>query len=279
MTSGAIVLVLAAALLHAVWNAFVKASSDRVLTMAMISMGHVVLGLMFAALAPIPSMESWPYLAVSSALHWAYYFFLIHSYRAGDLSLVYPVARGLAPVVVACTAVFAADERLPHLAWLGIFCVTLAIMFLAARGMAGTVRRSALVLAIATGICIASYSLVDGLGVRTSGSALGYIAWLFLLEIFVVIYILSLRWRSLPTIPQRDWLAGLAGGLVSAVAYGIVLHVKEFSPLGLVSALRETSVVIASLIGVAYFGERPWISRVPSAFVVAAGVALIALAK
>ena len=275
MSAAAVSLVLGAALLHALWNAAMKASSDRMTTLAMISVGHILCGAVLAMLVPLPSPESWPYLAVSTAVHAAYYLFLVLAYRVGDLSLVYPVARGISPVVVAAVATTAAGEVLPLAAWGGIAAISLAILLVAVPAVRGESRGPALALAIGTGLCIAGYSLIDGLGVRLAGAPASYIAWLFILEVFIAVPLLLLRKPA--AAKRRSVLAaGLAGGLVSGGAYAIVLFVKSFAPLGLVTALREVSVVIAALIGVTVFRERPLAGRVAASGAVAAGIWLIA---
>ncbi len=274
MSAAAVSLVLGAALLHALWNAAMKASSDRMTTLAMISVGHILCGAVLALLVPLPSPESWPYLAVSTAVHAAYYLFLVLAYRVGDLSLVYPVARGISPVVVAAVATTAAGEVLPLAAWFGIAAISLAILLVAAPAVRGESRGPALALAVGTGFCIAGYSLIDGLGVRLAGAPASYIAWLFLLEVFIAVPLLL---RKPAAAKRRAVLAtGLAGGLVSGGAYAIVLFVKSFAPLGLVTALREVSVVIAALIGVTVFRERPLAGRIAASAAVAAGIWLIA---
>lgn len=276
MSEFALALVLSAACLHAVWNAMVKAAGDRAVVLAAVASAHAVVGLVLAVAAPLPAAESWPYIVASSLLHYAYYALLFISYRFGDLSHVYPISRGIAPVLVALGAYFLIGETLPPAALLGLGAVSLGIAMLAFQG--GTVRAEpkALGAAVTTGLLIASYSVVDGIGIRLSDAPFGYIGWIFLLEFPVVLYVMGRRVRAGAVTERNTILLGMAGGILSVLAYGLVLYAKTIAPLGAVSAVRESSVIIAALIGVLLFGERPWRTRIISAIVVAAGVTILA---
>lgn len=279
MSSSAFLIVLCAALLHALWNALVKATADRLAILGLISAGHVVLGIVLAAQSPMPALESWAYIAASTIIHFAYYFLLYHSYRLGDLSHVYPIARGMAPVLVALGAQFVAGEVLPPMAWLGVLVVSGGIFLLAGNVFSGKAPPLVVMTAMATGAMIAAYSLVDGLGVRVAGTESGYIGWLFIAEIFVASFVFLRLRGGMFRLPRKTILMGLAGGLISALAYGLVIYAKSFTPLGMVSTLRETSVVFAALIGVLWLGERPWQRRLFASLIVASGVVLLALAS
>lgn len=280
MNDTALVIVLFAAVLHASWNAIVKGAGDRAITMALVAFAHVLIGgiALFFVTAPAPA--SWPFIAASAVIHWAYYAFLFQSYRFGDLSHVYPIARGVAPMLVALGALAFAGEMLAPKAWGGVIAVSLGIGLLALRrnGALGA-NRAAVLSALATGLMIASYSVVDGIGIRKSDAAPGYIAWIFFLEFPITAAILLSRpgrqWR----IPLRSAVLAGAGGLLSVLAYGLVLYAKTIAPLAAVSAVRESSVIFAALIGVVLFGERPWGRRVLAAGVVATGVILLATSR
>ena len=277
-TNLAIVLVLAAAFLHAFWNAVIKGSSDRVLTMGLINMGHLLPSLVVVYLYLPPAREAWPFLFASTIIHFFYYGFLLLSYRFGDLSQVYPIARGVAPVMVALGAQIFVGEVLPLVAWAGILLVSFGIgtLFLGRRN--GAVSGSAIIAAVLTGMTIASYSVVDGIGVRLSDSPLGYIGWLFLLESIAGFALLFYRRKILFSVSLKRYAIGLAGGLISGLAYGLAIYAKNLTTLGTVSAIRKSSVIIAALIGVIWFGERPWRLRLIAAVIVACGVILLATA-
>jgi drug/metabolite transporter (DMT)-like permease len=273
----ALTLVLCAAVLHALWNAIVKAADDRALVLAAVSATNVLVGVVLIGLFGAPKAESWPYIAASTLIHYGYYVFLLLAYRLGDFSQVYPISRGLAPVLVALGAQAFAGETLPVLAWLGLLSVSFGIIVLSLPS--GGIRPNpvAVAAAAATGLFIASYTVVDGIGVRLAGSPFGYIGWLFVLE-FPVILVVALWQRGKP--PANPWPAirlGLLGGMFAALAYALVIYVKAFTPLGAVSAVRESSVIIAAIIGAVYFGERPWRRRVFAAAIVTAGVIALAI--
>jgi len=275
MSYATISIVLFAALLHALWNAFIKAADDRLATLGLISLGHVVLGGILASQYPAPAPESWPFIAGSTIIHFGYYFLLYHSYRLGDLSHVYPIARGMSPVLVALGAQVFAGEVLPPIAWGGILLASFGIFMLAGDLFRSATPPLVVLTALATGTMIASYSLVDGMGVRVAGTALGYIGWLFIAEIFTAGFIFARMGGKMLQISRRTLVFGLIGGLVSASAYGLVIYVKTIAPLGMVSTLRETSVVFATLIGMIWLKERPWKLRLVAAMVVVSGVILI----
>ena len=265
--------------MHALWNALVKASVDRFAVMGLISGGHVLLGVVLAVQSPLPLPASWGYIVASTVIHFGYYFLLYHSYRLGDLSHVYPIARGMAPVLVALGAQGFAGESLPPLAWLGVLTASAGIFMLSGNVFRREMPPLVVLTAMATGVMIASYSLVDGLGVRLAGSQSGYIGWLFIAEIIVAGTVFIRLGADIRNISRKTLLMGLAGGLISAVAYGLVIYAKSFTSLAMVSTLRETSVVFASLIGVLWLGERPWKMRLVASGVVAAGVVLMSVAS
>ena len=277
-TQFAIGLILCAAVLHAVWNALVKGSADRVITLGLINLGGGLVGIVMVVLYLPPAREAWLFIAVSTLIHYFYYGFLLVAYRFGDLSQVYPIARGIAPVLVALGAQFFAGEVLPPVAWAGILIISVAIAAQTFGQRGARINVSALAAAILTGITIASYSVVDGMGVRASASPLGYIGWLFTLESFSTVVLLGARWNKLRDYPAKYYLIGIGGGVISALAYGLAIYAKSLTSLGTVSAIRESSVIIAALIGVVWFGERPWKLRMISALFVVAGIVLLATA-
>ena len=277
MSSDALILVLLAAFLHASWNALVKAAAHRALAMGAVALAHAVVGGAVIPFVPWPAPAAWPFLAGSALIHYAYFAFLFLSYRYGDLSHVYPVARGIAPMLVALGALAFAGEMLSPAGWGGVVAVSLGIGLLAfRRNGALSADRQAVMAALATGTMIAGYSVVDGLGIRRAGAPEAYIAWLFLLELPMALGILWWIGEPLGRLSRRTMTVGFFGGLLSVAAYALVLYAKTIAPLAAVSAVRESSVIIAALIGVVLFGERPWGRRVVAAAVVVLGVVLLA---
>lgn len=276
MTVDIFLIVLFAAFLHALWNAIVKGAGDKTVVLGLVAAGHVVPGIILVALSPTPSMASVPYIIASTVIHWGYYALLNIAYRTGDLSIVYPIARGLAPILIAVGAFIWVGETLPFIVWLGIFAVSIGILLLARGAMSSGIARTGLVAAVGVAVIIASYSIVDGVGVRVSGSPSGYIGWLYVAEIFVAIFVFTSRWERVQKMSGRALAIGFFGGIVSALAYGLVLYAKTQAPLGVISALRETSVIFAALIGIFWFSEGPRRDRLFAALIVGAGIAAIA---
>lgn len=283
MSGLALSLVLFAAVLHAGWNALLKAVQDRAVVLACVSLVHVVVGLAMVTAFPLPNVASWICILLSTLLHYGYYILLFWVYRHGDLSLVYPISRGMAPLSVAVGSALLIDEVLPALAWAGVGMVSAGICLLTLQGGRRHSSRLSLGCAVALGLLIAAYSITDGIGVRRSDNAFSYMGWLFLLEfpvpmvVFARRYLRRHRGADAPITPRIIAL-GLFGGLCAVSAYGVVLYVKSFSPLGAVSAVRESSVIFAALIGIILFHERPVILRLCAALAVAAGIVLLASA-
>ena len=270
--------VLLSATLHAGWNALLKAEQDRAGSIAAIAACHALIGLSLAIVAPAPNPDSWIFIFLSTLLHYAYYMALFMAYRDGDLGVVYPISRGMAPALVACSALFFIGESLSPAGWIGLATVTSGIFLLAANRAIRTAQPRALVIAAVLGIIIAAYSLTDGIGVRLSHSTAGYIGWLFLFEAPVPLWLALRRYRSKQRpFSRRTLIQGSIGGCFSVAAYSLTLFAATLAPLGAVSAVRESSVVIAALIGVIWFGERPWQIRLAASVLVAIGVALLAI--
>ncbi|MDE4133487.1 DMT family transporter [Phaeobacter sp. QD34_3] len=275
MSPFVIVIVLMAATLHAVWNAIVKTAEDRTTMLGLVALGHVIPGAVMVALLPLPAVESLPYVAASTLVHFGYFYMLGRAYAHGDLSVVYPIARGIVPALVALWAMLFAGEVLPTQAWGGIALIACGIQLSSWQALRSGVGRAALGYAVGTGICISAYSLIDGLGVRLSGNTLSYWAWGAFLDLFVASFIGLRKKASLGAVRPRSWIIGIGGGFVSMTAYGLVLYAKTFAPLGAVSALRETSVIFAALIGFVFLKEGHWMRRLGAAVLMAGGVALI----
>lgn len=258
MTLTVFMMVLAAALLHAVWNALVKVNGDRLVVVAVIMSSQTLICLVLLPFAGLPDADAWPYILGSAALHNGYCLFLVMAYRYGDLSHVYPIARGSAPLIVAVVSVVVVGEVLSRQAMLAVMFVTLGVMSLAlTRGASGIRDTRAVLFALGTGIFIASYTVVDGMGARINGNAHVYTFWLLALHgIPFAVMTACVRRRRLAAQVRQVWKSGLSAGIASLLAYWIVIWAMTMAPLALVSALRETSVVFAVLFGVVLLKER-----------------------
>ena len=277
MTVSVFSLVLLAAALHAIWNAVIKGTGDKTIAIGLVALGDMVLGLIGAAILPLPDIKVIPFIIASTLIHWGYYYGLTTAYKFGDLSLIYPIARGISPVIVTFFAFFWIDERLSWVEMSGVLLISSGILFLGLRSLSNEKSITALVFALTTGMLIAAYSVTDGFGVRLTENPLSYIVWLFIAEGFVVFYIFGrFRLRLLKS-SLSEILLGFFAGVVSTVAYGLALYAKSLAPLGIVTALRETSVIIATLIGVLWFKEKPIGYRLGAASIVFCGIIFLAL--
>ncbi len=275
-----VAMVLAAAVMHAVWNTFLKIGADRLMTLAVVIGITGALAPALVAAGPAPAPESWKFIALSAAIHTAYFFLLVRAYRVGDLSFAYPLARGAAPLLVAAGSALFAGEILGVYEVAGIAVISAGIFSLMLGGGYG-LRAHWRVIAypLATGVMIAAYTVTDGLGVRLSGSPAGYIGWLFILSaVPITLFALARRGASAFAFLRRDWRQCVLSGGLAFTAYGLAIWALNLGAMAHVSALRETSVVIAALIGTRLLGEPHGRARVLSAATVAGGVVLLNLA-
>ena len=270
-------LVLLAAALHAIWNAVIKGTGDKTIAIGLVALGHMVLGLIGAAIFPLPDIKVIPFILVSTIIHWGYYYSLTTAYKFGDLSLIYPIARGISPIIVTVFAFFWINERLSWGEMGGVLLISSGILFLGLRSLSNEKSIPALVFALTTGVLIAAYSVTDGFGVRLTENPLSYIAWLFIAEGFVVFYIFGRFKVRLLTSSFSEIMLGFFAGVISTIAYGLALYAKSLAPLGIVTALRETSVIIATLIGVVWFKEKPIGYRITAASIVFCGILFLTL--
>ncbi|MFD8567600.1 EamA family transporter [Streptomyces sp. NPDC059639] len=271
--------VLLAAVTHASWNALAHHITDKLVGFTLISGGGTLIGLAMAGFVPVPAAGAWPYLLVSAVIHIGYYLLLMTSFRLGDFGQAYPVARGTAPLVVTVFAAVFAGEVPDGWQAAGVAVSCAGLTGLALWGLRGSARRPdwrALGAALATGVSIASYTVVDGLGVRASGSSLGYIAWLMILEGIAVPVYAAYRWRGQLVARLRPFAGlGLLGAALSVAAYGLVLWAQTRAELAPVSALRESSIIVGAAIGAVFFKERFGMPRVVAAGVMVAGIGLM----
>ncbi|BAJ28099.1 MULTISPECIES: EamA family transporter [Kitasatospora] len=273
-----VAVVLAAGLLHAAWNTLAKAARDRDAGLTLISVTKTALCLPLLLLLTPPAAASWPYLAASAAVHAAYMAQLSRAYRLGDFGQVYPVARGVAPVGVAAVAVLLLGEHFGPWRLGGLLAVCGGLAALSLNGVPGgrAIGGPAVRAALATGGWIAAYTLIDAVGVRRSGDAFGYTAWMAALEgVLVALLMPRLRRRPLADLLRPERLRSTAGGLVATLSYGAVLWAQTRAPAAEVAALRETGIIWAALIGAALFGEPLGRRRLCAGAVVVAGVVLL----
>ncbi len=292
--------VLAAAVTHAVWNAIAHGIKDQTLAFALIGAGGVAVSIPLVIVAALPRSSSWPYLLASVAIHVFYNLLLMQCYRLGEFSQVYPLARGISPLVVTILAAVFVHEHLAFLQFVGVVIVSAGLAFLVFAGRRSRARGSgpaatggkasrivppgkqslgAFLAAVGTGLTIAAYTTVDGVGVRLSASPVGYIGWLILLESLCVPLFAAIRRRDvLLRQPRRILLSGLAAGALSVLAYGLVLWAQTRGALAPIAALRETSVIFGAIIGTLVFREPFGRARITATVLVVAGIVLLSAA-
>jgi drug/metabolite transporter (DMT)-like permease len=286
--------VLAAAVTHATWNALAHRIKDQVLAFGLIGIGSVAVSLPLAALATLPRGGSWPFLLSSVAIHVFYNLLLMRSFTYGDFGQVYPLARGTSPLVVTVlAAIFTAEvPTLTQLAGVLIVSAGMATLVLAGRRPAprdgaeadqGKPGRAALIAAVGTGLTIAAYTVVDGVGVRRSGSPIGYIAWLMILESLFVPGWAAVRRRqqllaaTRSPAARRTAATGLLAGMLAVLAYGLVLWAQTRGALAPIAALRETSVIFGALIATVAFKEPFGRTRIVASVLVVVGIVVLNL--
>jgi drug/metabolite transporter (DMT)-like permease len=265
--------VLLAALLHASWNALIKGGRDVLLDTSALVVGAGLLALPFVFVVPLPARESWPFIAASVTIHLAYYYLLIAAYRVGDLSLVYPLMRGVAPLLTAVLGVFLLGELPTPLGWAGMLAISGGVFLLAYRALGHAPSRVAIGFALTNAAVIAAYTLVDGTGARRAADPWSYIVWLFVLDMLPFsLFMLATRRRQFVSFLRANALRGLAGGALSAGAYAISVWAMTLAPVALVASLRETSVLFATLLGARLLRERLTARRWAGVCAVVAGV-------
>lgn len=269
--------VLVAAVTHASWNAIAHRITDKLVGFTLIAGGGMLIGLALASFTTFPASGAWPYLLCSALIHIAYYALLMRSFRLGDFGQAYPIARGSAPLVVTVLAAVFAHEVPDGWAAAGIALSCAGLTGVALWGLRG--RRPdwpAVGAALATGLTIASYTVVDGLGVRASGSSLGYIAWLMALQGAVIPAFAVHRWRGRTAAVLRPHAAlGLLGSALSVLAYALVLWAQTRAELAPIAALRESSIIVGAAIGALFFKERFGVPRLAAAGLLVVGIGLM----
>ncbi|MFF8728165.1 EamA family transporter [Streptomyces sp. NPDC015171] len=277
MTPLVAVAVLFAAVTHASWNAIAHRITDKLVGFTLISGGGLLIGLAATPFVGFPAGPAWPYLLASAAVHIAYYALLMTSFRLGDFGQAYPIARGSAPLVVTVLAAVFAHEVPGAWAGAGIAVSCLGLSGVSLWGLrGGRPDWAAIGAALATGVTIAVYTVLDGIGVRAADTSLGYIAWLMAVQgAFVPAYMCA-RARGGTVRLLRPYAAlGLLGAALSVAAYALVLWAQTRAPLAPVAALRESSIIVGAAIGALFFKERFGAPRIAAAGLLVVGIGLM----
>jgi len=278
LTLGIFLAVLGAAFLHALWNALIKLGTSKVGGMVILSIVEVPIGLAVLAFAAPIDTAAVPWVIAAGCTHFAYKFFLTYAYDRGDLSRVYPIARGAAPMVVALVGAAFLSDAVSGQEYLAIAVLAGGILLMARGVIASGEDRRLLPFALGSAMATATYTLIDGMGARVSGAPVAYVAWVFVVDgCFFSLGMVALRgWDVIP----RDWRAWRMGTFASAASYGayaVSIWAMTLAPIAVVAALRETSILFAVLIGWLVFGERMSGEKALAAVTIVAGVMLMRL--
>lgn len=270
-------IVLFAALLHASWNAIVKLAPDKLLTTILVAASAAAISALALPFLVQPARESWPFLAASTVLQVGYYLLVARAYRGADMSQAYPLMRGTAPLIVALVSRFWLGEHLSLAASAGVALIcggVLSLAFGARRSGAKGIRA-----ALLNAVVIASYTLVDGAGVRASGAPAAYTLWLNLLSgAPLLVWALAARWRAFIPYARAHLPLGLVGGFGTLTSYGLALWAMTHAPVAVIAALRETSILFAAVIALFVLRERASRGRILAALLIAAGAVVLRLA-
>jgi drug/metabolite transporter (DMT)-like permease len=278
METVVVLLVLLSAMLHASWNAFLRLAGDRIWLLGIMSIPYLVVSVIGVVVLPLPAPGAWPYIAASVVLEFGYCLALVRAYRSGDFGQIYPIARGLSPLLVFVGALVFAHESLKPLAATGVALVSLGIVSLAFRRDLRFSGES-VPYALLTGLFISAYSVVDGIGARVAGNGLSYIMWVYLLW-NVPQFLLVWRWRggAKGLFTSREMMVkGMLSGVIALCAYCLIIEAYRYLPIAMVSALRELSSIFAVLIGFSFMKEKLTARRIFACTLVTLGAVLIRL--
>jgi drug/metabolite transporter (DMT)-like permease len=263
-------LVLTAALFHALWNAFVKKGATPLISIAGIALFCGFFSALFLPFVGWPESGLWPWILTSISIHTIYMIMLSQAYRYGDYSMAYPVARGTAPAIVMIISLVFLHESYQSAQLVAISGILLGIFLFVFQKIGRLVKdRRSLYYALLTAVLIASYTLVDGVGTRKAQNPLNYIAWIIFLQTFpIVAYMLSQHGRAGIAVIRTNFWQLFGGGFMAYSGYAIVLWAMTHAPIALVATLRETSIIIAALIGMFWFKEAGGWRRIAAAIII-----------
>lgn len=278
MSLGVFLAVLAAAFLHALWNALIKHGASKLGAMVVMSIFEVPIGLALVTVLPPVSLAALPWIIAAGCTHFGYKFFLSTAYDRGDLSRVYPIARGAAPMIVALVGGFVLADALSARQYLAIAVLAAGILLMARGVFAAGEDRRLLPFALGSAVATAAYTLIDGMGARISGSAVAYVSWVFVADgLIFALGMLALRGPDILPRQRRAWGMGAVAAAASFGSYAVAIWAMTLAPIALVAALRETSILFAVLIGWIGFGERMGGGKALAAAVIVSGVVLTRL--
>jgi drug/metabolite transporter (DMT)-like permease len=281
LTADVFVAVLAAAFMHAGWNALIKIRLDPFLSISFMSLGMGAISVACLPFVAVPSGRTWVWIVLSVAFHVGYKLFLVSAYKQGELGQVYPLARGTAPLITALGAAVLVGEvmSVPTAAAIAVLCLGILLMSMRGASTAAKLGRATVLYALGTSAFIAAYTLVDGVGGRSAPSASSYTVWLFALDGFSMGFIcVVMRGRPAVDAMLPAWRSGLTTGALSLGAYWIIIWAMTRAPIAAVAALRESSILFAVFLSAVMLKERLTLWRMSAAVLILAGVAGLRIA-
>lgn len=276
---GVALAVLAAALLHAGWNALIRGAGDKRLYTLLLHACSAAVGAVGLLFTGLPAPESWPYLGLSAVLHSGYILLLIKAYDGGQLTTSYTLMRGLPPLIVGLLSGPVLGETLGPAGMAGIACIScgvIAIGFTSRQPISRILAHPSTRAAVLNALAISAYTVVDGQGVRLAGNPLAYVFCLSLLEPVGALLVAARRDPgAIRGYFLANWWRGAVGAVAATLAYGTILWAMTQAPVAMVAALRETSVIFAVLIGALWFKEGRLRSGLAAGAVVVVGIFLL----
>ncbi|MBX3534198.1 MAG: EamA family transporter [Xanthobacteraceae bacterium] len=277
MTTAILLAVLGGALLHASWNALIKWEPDKLAASAAVAAGAGLVALPVMALSPLPLAPSWPMIGISAVIHVFYFALVGYALRHADLGVVYPLTRGSAPAFTAILAALWLGENLALNGWLAVGAIAAGVVTLSADALlrGGLTPRTA-VLAFTNAAVVVAYTLIDGVGARLAGNAVSYVSWMMAATGALIALIVWIFYREEARAKELGfWIRGLVGGALGITSFGIALWAMTKAPIGLVAALRETSVLFAAILGALIFDERFGPKRWAALILIVVGIGLL----
>ena len=266
--------VIFASMFHATWNGMVKKHSNKVTALSAIILGHVPISIIAVIFLPMPSFDSLPYIIVSAFIHQGYNWFLLKSYSVGDLTKVYPIARGFGPIIATIISIFFLGLIISKASILSISLVCAGILIISLFGYKTINNLNIIKYSLITGFFIGLYTVIDGYGARVSLSAISYMSWGFILS--AMLFPILLKINKYDNIFRNIINDGKAifwiGGSISYLVYGVVIWGFTKAPIPMVSALRESSIVFVIFIGIFFLDEKINLAKIISIILIFFGV-------
>jgi drug/metabolite transporter (DMT)-like permease len=259
---------------HATWNGMVKKHSNKVTAISAVILGHVPMSIIAVIFLPMPSFKSLPYIIASAFIHQGYNWFLLKSYSLGDLTKVYPIARGFGPIIATIISIFFLGLIISKASILSISLVCSGIIIISLFGYKTINNLNIIKYSLITGFFIGLYTVIDGYGARVSLSAISYMSWGFILS--AMLFPILLKINKYDNIFRNIINDGKAifwiGGSISYLVYGVVIWGFTKAPIPMVSALRESSIVFIIFIGIFFLDEKINLAKIISIILIFLGV-------